>query len=112
MRNLDPGSPLGWDICTPARIADSLCALLQLAALEAVAQQYGATTKENTRLNNEVQDLRRKIRSFCRLRPAGATGQAGPSRTEVGVDGQVRPAVPLDPDTSNTWFSELLSQRC
>lgn len=59
--------------------------------LEAVAERYGAAKEENTRLYNEVQDLKGKIRVFCRVRPAGTTGHGGPSCTEVGVDGQVRP---------------------
>ena len=44
---------------------------------------------DNARLYNEVQDLRGAIRVFCRVRPAGATGDGSPPCVEVGVDGEV-----------------------
>lgn len=64
--------------------------VVQLSELEAVAERYGETVEENARLYNEVQDLKGRIRVFCRVRPAGATGDGASSCTEVGVDGQVR----------------------
>lgn len=64
-----------------------LCAV-QLSELQEMAGQYGEMMEENRRLYNEVQDLKGKIRVFCRVRPAGATGDCAATCTEVGVDGQ------------------------
>lgn len=55
-----------------------------------MAERCGKTEEENRRLYNEVQDLKGRIRVFCRVRPAGVTGDGASSCTEVGVDGQVR----------------------
>ena len=55
-----------------------------------MAARYRATVEENRRLYNEVQDLKGNIRVVCRVRPAGATGDAAPPCTHVGPDGKVR----------------------
>jgi len=57
--------------------------------LEAVAGKYVAVVAANAALHNEVQDLKGSIRVFCRVRPPGATGDASPPCTSVGVDGEV-----------------------
>lgn len=62
----------------------------QLRELEDIAAKHAAAVLDNARLYNEVQDLRGAIRVFCRVRPAGATGDGSPPCVEVGVDGQVR----------------------
>ena len=62
----------------------------QLEALEDIAAKHRAAVLDNARLYNEVQDLRGAIRVFCRVRPAGATGDGSPPCVEVGVDGEVR----------------------
>ena len=59
---------------------------VQVKEMEVLAHRY---REENRRIYNEVQDLKGKIRVFCRVRPAGATGDGAPSCIEVGVDGQV-----------------------
>ena len=48
----------------------------QVASMQGMAEKYRATQEENRRLYNEVQDLKGNIRVFCRVRPAGATGDA------------------------------------
>lgn len=42
---------------------------------------------ENNRLYNEVQDLKGNIRVFCRVRPAGCTGDDSTSCLQAGLDG-------------------------
>ena len=64
----------------------------QLTLLEDIPAKQRAAVLDNARLYNEVQDLRGAIRVFCRVRPAGATGDGSPPCVEVGVDGNVRPA--------------------
>ena len=59
-------------------------------------ERCGEAVAENARLYNEVQDLKGKIRVFCRVRPLGATGDGAASCTEVGVDGQVGRALRSD----------------
>ena len=39
-----------------------------------LAEKYATTVEENRLLYNQVQDLKGNIRVFCRIRPAGATG--------------------------------------
>ena len=46
----------------------------QVASMQGIAEKYRVTSEENRRLYNEVQDLKGNIRVFCRVRPAGATG--------------------------------------
>ncbi len=48
----------------------------QVTSMQGMAEKYRATQEENRRLYNEVQDLKGNIRVFCRVRPAGATGDA------------------------------------
>ena len=47
--------------------------------MQGLAEKYRVTTEENRRLYNEVQDLKGNIRVFCRVRPAGATGDGAAS---------------------------------
>ena len=47
--------------------------------MQGLAEKYRVTTEENRRLYNEVQDLKGNIRVFCRVRPAGATGDGSAS---------------------------------
>lgn len=68
----------------------------ELAGLRAELQRYaGLQTKykaiqdENRSLYNTVQDLRGSIRVFCRVRPAGVTGDNSASVVEIGDDGAV-----------------------
>ena len=52
---------------------------VQVASMQGMAEKYRATQEENRRLYNEVQDLKGNIRVFCRVRPAGATGDGSAS---------------------------------
>ncbi|KAK9806220.1 hypothetical protein WJX72_005827 [[Myrmecia] bisecta] len=61
----------------------------QVDELSVVAAKYKDTVEENRKLYNEVQDLKGNIRVFCRIRPAGSTGDRTASCTELGVDGEV-----------------------
>lgn len=54
-----------------------------------MANKYADTVEENRKLYNEVQDLKGNIRVFCRIRPAGTTGDGNPSCLDAGVDGEV-----------------------
>lgn len=57
--------------------------------LEGLAEKYVAVVAQNTALHNEVQDLKGSIRVFCRVRPAGTTGDDSPPCTSASVDGEV-----------------------
>jgi len=92
--------PVAWlfTVCHSCNLSDQKrpgCMLTrtllrpQLEALEDIAAKHRAAVLDNARLYNEVQDLRGAIRVFCRVRPAGATGDGSPPCVEVGVDGQV-----------------------
>jgi Microtubule binding len=62
---------------------------LQVQQLEVVADKYVGVVAQNAALHNEVQDLKGSIRVFCRVRPAGATGDPSPPCTSASVDGEV-----------------------
>ena len=49
--------------------------------MQGMAEKYRTTQEENRRLYNEVQDLKGNIRVFCRVRPAGATGDGSASES-------------------------------
>lgn len=57
--------------------------------LEGLAEKYVAVVAQNAALHNEVQDLKGSIRVFCRVRPAGTTGDDSPPCTSASVDGEV-----------------------
>ena len=50
--------------------------VVQVSELAIAAEEHAGVIEENKRLYNEVLDLKGNIRVFCRLRPAGATGDA------------------------------------
>ena len=56
------------------RIHDVTWLPAQVASMQGIAEKYRVTSEENRRLYNEVQDLKGNIRVFCRVRPAGVTG--------------------------------------
>lgn len=62
---------------------------LQVQQLEGLAEKYVAVMAQNAALHNEVQDLKGSIRVFCRVRPAGTTGDNSPPCTSASVDGEV-----------------------
>jgi Microtubule binding len=62
---------------------------LQVQQLEGVAEKYVEVVAQNAALHNEVQDLKGSIRVFCRVRPAGATGDSSPPCTTASVNGEV-----------------------
>ena len=59
------------------------CGPLQVAELTLAAEKHAAVVEENRRLYNEVLDLKGNIRVFCRLRPAGATGDGSQRESHV-----------------------------
>ncbi|KAL6771162.1 KIN14B [Auxenochlorella protothecoides x Auxenochlorella symbiontica] len=59
----------------------------RLAAFEGLQARYDAVAAQNRALYNAVQDARGALRVYCRVRPAGATGDAGASVVEPGPDG-------------------------
>jgi kinesin family member C2/C3 len=63
--------------------------VLQVQQLEAMTEKYVAVLAQNAALHNEVQDLKGSIRVFCRVRPAGTTGDPSPPCTCASVDGEV-----------------------
>jgi len=77
-------------LSAPSLHEDQSPCFSQLEALEDIAAKHRAAVLDNARLYNQVQDLRGAIRVFCRVRPAGATGDGSPPCVEVGVDGEVR----------------------
>lgn len=66
---------------------------MQVDDMQEMAGKYADTVEENRRLYNEVQDLKGNIRVFCRIRPAGTTGDQNPSCLTAGVEGEVGVAV-------------------
>ncbi|KAF8055758.1 KIN14F [Scenedesmus sp. PABB004] len=67
------------------------CARLrgEVEELQGMAERYRALVEENRALYNTVQDLRGNIRVFCRIRPAGATGDLSPCCIDVGLEGEL-----------------------
>ena len=61
---------------------------MQVNELTIAAEEHANVLEENKRLYNEVLDLKGNIRVFCRLRPAGATGDASqrkPARSKCMI---------------------------
>ena len=58
--------------------------VMQVAELTIAAEEHAGVIEENKRLYNEVLDLKGNIRVFCRLRPAGATGDVS-QRTQAAL---------------------------
>lgn len=83
------------DVISIASRGDTFCAFsrLQVQQLEGVAAKYVDVVARNAALHNEVQDLKGSIRVFCRVRPAGATGDPSPPCTSASIDGEVRDAL-------------------
>jgi Microtubule binding len=69
--------------------------------LEGLAEKYVAVVAQNAALHNEVQDLKGSIRVFCRVRPAGTTGDDSPPCTSASVDGEVRDVIWLEGEADN-----------
>jgi kinesin family protein C2/C3 len=61
----------------------------RLSAYHDLEQRFRVTRDENRKLFNQVQDLKGAIRVFCRIRPAGRTGDPSSSCTEVGEEGEL-----------------------
>ncbi|KAG1659504.1 hypothetical protein FOA52_015346 [Chlamydomonas sp. UWO 241] len=61
----------------------------QLLEAKAGEGRHKAMRDENRRLYNQVQDLKGAIRVFCRIRPAGRTGEASAACMEAGEDGEL-----------------------
>ncbi|WIA16158.1 hypothetical protein OEZ85_012873 [Tetradesmus obliquus] len=68
---------------------DTLRMREELDGLRDLEDRYKRVVEENRTLYNTVQDLRGNIRVFCRIRPAGATGDMSPNCVDVGMDGDM-----------------------
>lgn len=75
----------------PLRAIANICVfdwfMLQVEEYRGLHARFKEMQDENRHLYNTVQDLRGSIRVYCRIRPAGATGDHSTNIVEPGEEG-------------------------
>ncbi|GLC61873.1 hypothetical protein PLESTB_001813300 [Pleodorina starrii] len=69
--------------------ADLEAAMERMQDFELLKQRFIEIREENRKLYNTIQDLKGSIRVFCRVRPAGTTGDSAASCLNLGTDGEL-----------------------